>query len=62
MTKVLKFSSGLKGMLENKINKNSGHRGGNWQVQNNKLSKEFERSSSEIKKIAVRKILNILFF
>ena len=31
-------------MLENRINGNSGYKNGNWQVQNNKLSKEFERS------------------
>ena len=48
-------------MLENRINGNCGYKSGNWQVQNNKLSKEFERSSSEIKKIFARNILNILY-
>ena len=49
-------------MLENRINENSGYRSGNWQVQNNKLSKEFERSSLEFKKKKIaRNILNILY-
>ena len=30
-------------MFENTINGNSGHKNGNWQVQNNKLSKQFEK-------------------
>ena len=50
MTKVPNFLPAQKGMLENRINDNSGYRRGNWQVQNNKPSKEFERSSLEIKK------------
>ena len=37
-------------MLESKINGNRGYKSGNWQVQDNKLSEEFERSSLEIKK------------
>ena len=49
-------------MLENRINGNNGYKSGNWQVQNNKLGKKFERSSSEIKKIIARNILNILHF
>ena len=51
MTKVPKFSSRSKKMVENRINRNSGYESGNWQVQNNKLSKKFERSSWEIKKL-----------
>ena len=46
----INFLLAKKGMLENRINRNSGYKSGNWQVQNNKLSKEFERSSYEIKK------------
>ena len=34
----------------NRINGNSGHKSGNWQIQNNKLRKESERSFQEIKK------------
>ena len=38
------------GMLQNRINENSGYKSGNWQVQNNKMSKEFQKSSLKIKK------------
>ena len=36
-------------MLENTIDENSGYKSGNWQVQNNKLSIEFETSFLKIK-------------
>ena len=49
-------------MLENRINEKSEYKSGNWHIQNNKLSMEFEISSSEIQKVMARNILNILYF
>ena len=64
MTKVPTFFFFLaqKIMLENRINGKSEYKSGSWQVQNNKRSKEFERSSSEIKKMIARNILNNSIF
>ena len=31
-------------MLENRINGNRGYKSGNWKVQSNKLTKEFEKT------------------